>query len=164
MSSVEAFVLVPHEKFNAMEDELRQRTSSTQSSSTPMDTAEDVPAANSNSVNQENETLGNEEQTLANETVAKLDNVEKPSLSAAAKHIVKSKSAKKRTFHKFIRAIEMFSDDKLDLPNISALVTSALNQSKKILENEEQFYAYLLHHNLFYMVTILILPLVTQKL
>ena len=152
-SSIESFVLVPFKKFNDMEEEIRK---------TPEATAAPPPPAemeNNPTKDDEKKTMedGDEKSTLPSEEDAKISLAtspltDKPTFAAEATPLATAKALKKRSFEKFLEAIDAYGTDKLGVSNKIELIKAALSQSKKVLANEDRFYAFLLKHRLIHLV------------
>ena len=143
-SNSEAFVVVPHEKFNAMEEQLRQQHAPKPKTPTPPPTPTDE--------SQEDEKK-EEAPTQPQEPSEVKESPERgTTLSEGTKEMVKSKSLHKRAFHKFLQAVSTVDKNKPHFENLEALVRGALSQSKRLLPNEESFYVFLLEHGLIHLV------------
>ena len=154
MSSIETYVVVSHEKFMAMEEELRQKTSPPRVPTPPPPSANDDVDEGDQEEDAEESALTTAEPKSTNNDLATAPSEAKPLLSKESRDLVTSKSIKNRAFHKFLQAIATFANDKLNISNVDDLVKNALSQSKRLLPNETEFYAFLLKHSLIHLVTI----------
>ena len=146
-SNSETFVVVPHEKFNAMEEQLRQQHPPRPKTPTPPPTPSDE--SNEDEKKEEVPPLQTKEPSAP---VPEEIPERGTTLSEGTKEMVKNKSLHKRAFHKFLQAVSTVGKSKPDFENLEGLIRGALSQSKRLLPNEESFYIYLLEHGLMHLV------------
>lgn len=158
-SSIESYVLVNFKKFNDMEEQLAKTAEAAPTSPRPPS-----PAVTENEVTEnENKTLDNDEGEEVNaltpaaeedkNSLATVPINDESEFAAQVKPLATAKTLKKRSLEKFLEAIDAYGTDKLGVSNKLELIKGALSQSKKVLANEDRFYAFLLKHRLIHLVT-----------
>ena len=119
-SNSETFVLVPHEKFKALEEQLRQHHTAPPKTPTPPPSPEEKEVDKSD-----------QEESPAETSADKIEVEEPPPrgarLSEETKDMVKSKSLPKRAFKKFLQAVSAVSTQKPDFDNLEALMIVGVN-------------------------------------
>ena len=136
MTTVETYVCVPFAKYTQLENAALDHTveKKPDPEPTPLDP-----------IKEENETPGEDESVPDPE-------VEENGLSSATKHEVKKQTLLHTHLTKFLKAIELYGGEALHIPNLDSLAKQALGQSKRMLDNEEEFYQFISKHGLSHMV------------
>ena len=144
--SVQACVVLPLSEYESMEERVINPPKKEEKKKE--ETAEATP---SDSDKEEAET--EECVTPVKESTEKVDDNTDTGISQEVKTLVKKRSLSSVHFEKMLRAIQQYKgDDKLNLSNLSQLVRQACGKSTKKLPNEEDFYNYLIKHNLIHFV------------
>ena len=143
MNTVETYVIVPLMKWTQMEDAAMKK-------STPP-----PQPATTEEVKEEEEPKPHEplEEPEDSPPPAKAPAKEPPSpLLPTTKELVTKKMLGHKHFEKFFEAVKAYGGKIPELPNIEALIRSALGKSKRVLENEEEFYQFLSAHGLVHLI------------
>ena len=132
--NVETFVIIPHEKYEALEEQARQQHRASEPEQ-KMDTEPDPEPE--------------PEPELQPELQPEPEHAPPPPPRPMIKNI---KSVRKRALEKFLQAIENFQDIRLKFPDLHTYIKSAIGQSKIVHKGEEKFFMFLLEHSLFHLV------------
>ena len=141
-SSIDTYVIIPLTKYSQLENAVIQKQEApindTPAMDTPaMDTGPDEPES---------------EETPPPRVPSPQPPQETPKLSQRTKTLVRHKALSRTNFAKFLDAVKLYGGESLQLPNLTALIKSALGKGRRILESEEEFYHFLSQHGLSYLV------------
>ena len=145
--SVQACVVLPLSKYESMEEQLINPPSIEKDNSEKEEKkmkdeleAQPPPESEEEAVEKDAEAFNESKDEKASCGVA---------ISKKVKTLVKNRNLANVHFEKMLKAIQEYKgDDKLNLSNLSQLVRQACGKSTKKLPNEEEFYNYLIKHNL----------------
>ena len=152
--SVEAFFIVPVTVMEKMEQQLQQQKNQApdQKSTVEAPLESDLESLEGDDGQRDDDKKENSTTSLPAMKDKEDDNDEHMTLSVKVKKLAKDKKLMNVHFKKFFEVLEKYQNHSFKSPNVDKLIKQALGKSQKHIQGEDEFYHFLLDHNLFHLV------------